>query len=961
MLLSPVAVTAGAVIYVDGDSPGGDGSSWSAAFKYLQDGLAAADAGDEIRVAQGTYVPDQNSVDPDGSGDRRATFQLISGVAIYGGYAGYGEPEPDVRDVRKFETSLSGDLRGNDFAEAVPAQYATERTRAENSYNVVTASGTDGAAVLDGFTITAGQADVYRSGGGMYNKAGDARLVNCTFTRNWAYGSGGAIENRDGSGLVATNCRFIGNAAYPSGGAVENDGGEPVRFINCSFTGNLAFETGGAIYSYRNITLINCTLCGNSAEAGGGISIAYGDATLTNCIFWGNSDEGGTGQSAQIDDFNATIDVNFCCIQGWTGDLGGVGNTGDDPLLADADGADNLFGTIDDNPRLLPDSVCLNAGDNSSVPAGLVSDLDGEPRVADGIVDMGACEGVTQAILLTTEALTIPEGGEGSFGVSLAMAPETSVEIAFMFKSGDADIAIAAGITFVFDSTNYSTARMVNVSAAEDADYLHGTALIVAQGGNLRPMGVTVIEQDNEPTTGIVYVDDDATGSGDGMTWANAYDNLQDALHMALWHPQVWEVRVGQGIYRPDKGRGIEPGDREAAFVLNDGVTIKGGYAGLGAADEDAHDVMLYETILSGDLNSDDDGFVNNGENSRHVVYTKDTGGTAVLDGFTITGGNADGAEYWDSVYGGGILNFDGRPKVIDCKLTCNTAARRGGGMYNREGGPTLIGCTFSNNIAGTDGGGMYNHHQGSIMSNCIIANNFAARNGGGIGGDNLYTGDLIMTNCVLVGNEAGEYGGGMFEYDASELYLTNCVLWDNIAYEGPQMALTSNVEAFIRHCCFQGALLDIFTDERSEAHWGEGNIDADPLFRGASAGDYHLKSRAGRWDPDEGGWTIDEVTSSCIDAGDPNSDWTAELWPHGKRLNMGAFGGTAEASMSESLLGNRADLDNNDSVDFRDFAGLSGSFLEEGRLQAEDLNRDAMVDFVDILEFAKEWLWQGV
>jgi hypothetical protein len=678
---------------------------------------------------------------------------------------------------------------------------------------------------------------------------------------------------------------------------------------------------------------------------------------LTNCILWGNSDEGGTGQSAQIYVSDAMLDVNFCCIQGWTGDLGGVGNTGGNPLFADVDGADNLLGTVDDDSRLLPGSAALNAGHNGAVPANLISDLDGDPRIIDGIVDMGAYEGATQAILLTTESLTIPEGGTDSFGVSLAMAPEASIEVAVMFGSGDADISVAAGATFVFDSTNYTTPHVVSVSAVEDVDYLHGTALILAQSGGLRPVGVTVHEQDNEPTTGIVCADDNSPAGGDGMTWGGAYKSLQDALHMAVRHPQVWEVHAAQGIYRPDEGAGMVRGDRGAAFCLADGVIIKGGYAGLGAPDPDARDVKLYETILSGDLNGDDDGFTNNEENSYHVVHSHGTNETTVLDGFTITAGNADG---WEShrYFGGGMYNLDGSPTVIDCKFTGNATIDRGGGLYNHEGDPTIRGCTFSNNFAGTDGGGIYNHHKGPILSNCIIADNFAVGNGGGIGGDNLYMGDSIMTNCIIVGNEAGDKGGGMYEYDDSELYLTNTILWDNIAYEGPQMAINGHVDVFVRYCCFQGGQFDIFT-ERSEVHWGDGNTDADPLFADASADDYHLKSQAGRWNPIGGSWVNDPHTSPCIDAGDPNSDWTAELWPHGKCVNMGAFGGTPQASMSASSLGNVADVDGSGRVDYTDMKLLAYKWLEQQVLLPEDLNRDAIVNFFDIAELVQEWLWQ--
>ena len=162
MLLLPISVGAGAVIYVDNDSAGGDGATWATAFKYLQDAIAVADVNDEIRVAQGTYVPDQNSVTPEGSGSREATFQLIGGVGIYGGYAGYGGLDPNARDIEAYETILSGDLSGDDIVPSSPEHLPDEPTRSDNCYHVVTGGMSipfGMAAVLDGLTITAGHAD----------------------------------------------------------------------------------------------------------------------------------------------------------------------------------------------------------------------------------------------------------------------------------------------------------------------------------------------------------------------------------------------------------------------------------------------------------------------------------------------------------------------------------------------------------------------------------------------------------------------------------------------------------------------------------------------------------------------------------------------------------------------------------------------------------------------------------
>ncbi len=134
------------VVYVDDSATGAnDGTSWANAYYALQDEVTAAMPGTEIRVAQGTYTPDG------GTGNREATFQFISGLAVYGGYAGSGDPDPDERNFELYETILSGDLNkddGSGFASNI-----------ENSYHVVTGSGTDASTVIDGFIITVDHAN----------------------------------------------------------------------------------------------------------------------------------------------------------------------------------------------------------------------------------------------------------------------------------------------------------------------------------------------------------------------------------------------------------------------------------------------------------------------------------------------------------------------------------------------------------------------------------------------------------------------------------------------------------------------------------------------------------------------------------------------------------------------------------------------------------------------------------
>ncbi|MHC4691843.1 MAG: right-handed parallel beta-helix repeat-containing protein, partial [Planctomycetota bacterium] len=283
-----------APIFVDDDASGAnDGSSWADAYNSLQDGLARADFSVkpvEIRVAQGIYKPASPS--PPGAPplplDRTATFQLINGVTINGGYAGYGEADPNARDIEAYETILSGDLADNDVEMIDPCDLLDELSRGENSYHVVTGSGTDSTAVLDGFTITAGNAKGSGYGGGIYCHSGIPTLTNCTFTRNSAKFFGGGIYYHGSSNPTLINCTFNENSAMSGGGICESTSSLILK--KCLFSGNWAHSGGGMssiIWSMSK--LIQCTFSGNSAYRGGGIRTDESSPMITHWIFSGNS------------------------------------------------------------------------------------------------------------------------------------------------------------------------------------------------------------------------------------------------------------------------------------------------------------------------------------------------------------------------------------------------------------------------------------------------------------------------------------------------------------------------------------------------------------------------------------------------------------------------------------------------------------------------------------------------
>jgi hypothetical protein len=128
-------------------------------------------------------------------------------------------------------------------------------------------------------------------------------------------------------------------------------------------------------------------------------------------------------------------------------------------------------------------------------------------------------------------------------------------------------------------------------------------------------------------------------------------------------------------------------------------------------------------------------------------------------------------------------------------------------------------------------------------------------------------------------------------------------------------------------------------------------------MFTDSERGDFHLRSQHGRWDPQTNEWLYDVSTSNCIDSGDPNIEWTKELWPNGGRVDIGAYGDTAEASMSSSSIGYTGDLNYDYNVDFADFAIFANRWEDEKVLLAEDLNRDGFVGIEDLYLICEDWI----
>lgn len=349
-------------IYVDDDATGANnGTSWVNAYNYLQDGLVDANSAEkpvEIRVAKGTYKPDSGAYQI--HGNREATFQLINEVTLKGGYAGFGEPDPNARNWDLYKSVLSGDLNGDDVEVEDPCDMLlNESNRSDNSPVVVRANYTDATTVLDGFVITGGCfMDMYtmpsNGGAGMHIYQGSPTILNCTFTGNAAYHIGGGLLNRGGSNPTLVNCAFTGNYAG-LGGGIYNNSNMPApgmisenshpTLVSCTFDNNYALKNGGGMYnSASNPTLTDCTFhCnqitgpysgsgrGPHTGGGGGIYNSNSNPELTNCLFSENSAGDGGGICSVADSnvtlTNSTFIGNLASVRG-----GGLSNLEDNNL-----------------------------------------------------------------------------------------------------------------------------------------------------------------------------------------------------------------------------------------------------------------------------------------------------------------------------------------------------------------------------------------------------------------------------------------------------------------------------------------------------------------------------------------------------------------------------------------------------------------------------------------------------
>jgi hypothetical protein len=622
------------VLYVDASrSATGDGSSWATAFTTLREAMLAAlcTTVDSILVASGTYLPSRAQ-----SNALRDTSFIISrgGLKLYGGYPNGGGQRNPAANPTILSGFLSGDVSTN------------------SSYHVLVITGLAAAAdsvVVDGFTIR----------GGYANGSGSKIMNSSAIPRN----SGGGLlinGNSDGNKVAIRNCTIAANYAADAGAGLYINTTSPL-ITNSLIAGNNA-NYGGGIFNGGSASAIfaSITVAGNRAgNTGGAMRNSGSTPSIYNSIFYGNSD-GVSNNNASFSAFNSLI-------QGATSTANNNlnGNTVTPSFINPR--PVNEAPTTAGNYRLLLGSACINTG-NESYLYGATTDLDGNSRMFDDMVDMGAYEFRCEA-------------------------PKN------------------------------------------------------------------------------LYVDASRTVSGNGESWASAYKTLAEAMATALCG-NVQAIHVARGTYYPNGQQNST--NRDSAFtILRGGLKLLGGYPTGGGY----RNFGLNPTILSANIGNS----AISTDNSYHVLVIAGltaNADTVVVDGFTITGGYANGS---------GTKNYNGNNIV---KNGAGGLAIWGNGNGNKL---SIRNCTISGNFAAENGGGLNINASAPLVANCLVAGNHANYGGGILNGGNSST---VFANCTLAGNRRGSGGeGGAMRNSAS-----NPIFYNSIIYGNQSGISNSNGGNFIAH-----------------------------------------------------------------------------------------------------------------------------------------------------------------
>ena len=946
-------------LYVDHTATGSEtGHSWDDAFTTLDDALARASIFPsdvfDVWVARGTYTP--TGFVP----ARTDTFDLPPNVRLYGGFIG-SETALSLRNVKANPTELSGDLSGND----IPLTLSTGRT--DNAYHVLTSDGNTADTLLDGFTIRGGHADGASTngyggglfipsgaltvrnctfidneglrGGGMYTQNASTSIRTCMFTRNEAQTGAGIrlssgstaiiydsvfldnVGTSNGGAVYCTgstndffNCRFLGNTS-PYGGAVYEISNANVDYMNCVFTGNHATTRGGAIRNNGAVaSMFHSTFAGNTCQGlGGGVHSLNGTIGGICCIFWNNTDSSGSLSDAQMTIDGSGYLFGNCTVQGG---FSGLSMSSADPLFVNADGWDDVYGTLDDNVRPNHGSPVIDAGipvgvadapdadDDSNTTESFMYDLAGASRSAGAHPDHGAYEYSTSnppVIFVRSDQNGLRDGLSWLLAYQLL---ETAVNRAGTVST-PVEIWVKQGTYIPSHRSNGAVAR------SETFDIPSGTTIVGGFAGSESTSNAI------DPAAHPVILSGDLNENG--ATSDNAFH-----------------------VVRTDGAEG--------ATVF--GVTIRDGNAN--GLSDDRYGGGIYS--IDSDLTVYD-SIIENNHASLYGggVYARAARVTLISSIFKDNdAGSLAGAAY--------LLQTDALFDRVD--FLSNTATAAAGAVRVNSSLATLLDARFLGNTAGTYGGAIAAHSSAatSIM-NSLIAGNEATSYAGAIQASGSTA--LSLLNTTVAHNHAGGTVGGVSLASSVSGQVVNSILARNSTdstsgTENAQM-VTNGAALVVDYSLVEGW---------SGTLAGVGSFAGTPAFADAAGPDTAYGTPDDDYRPGPGSDAIDAGDSTAVpawlttdlagaarvmdavnyaDTGLPDAS--------GDVVDAGAY--EAATAMAPPPAGCAGDIDGDGDTDVFDFAIFAPNFTRTDLtpFTSGDLDGDGDCDVFDFAILAPDFM----
>ena len=608
-------------------------TSWATAATNIQDAVNYASSGDTVLVTNGVYQYGGNSV---GGSNRVWTFNPILLQSVNG---------PAVTVIKGYQ--MPGTTNG---AYAVRCVYLNN------------------GATLSGFTLTNGATPNFDYGGGVKCAGTTATVTNCVIINNAAYdGGGGAYMG------TLINCSLIGNSVSPAN--IGSGGGASQSIlINCLLEHNFAgYISGGAV----NSTLINCTVVSNVAAAYSG---SVWGCTLNNCIVYYNFSYYTNADS------NSGYSFSNCCVSFPLTGISGANNFTNPPLFANPAAGDYHLNAA---------SPCINAGNNSFVTN--ATDLDGNPRIVGGIVDLGAYE-FQSPVRYVNVSNTAPVSPFTNW-VTAATNIQDAIDAA---DSGDF-IVVSNGAYQTGGRVVYGAAtNRVMVDKAVTVQSVNGATVTVITG--IQPPRIG-----SGPYARCVYLTNGATLIGFTLTNGGTVTEIPGHTILEL---------NGGGVWCEGSGAVIS----NCVFTGNSATRFGGG----------AFQGTLFNCILTNNSAAYGGGACSN-----------------MLVGCTLTKNSASGQNLQGfSAVGGGAIYCT----LSNCVVTGNAASPGGGGGLSFG---VAYNCVISNNTTFSNGAGACSN----ILYNCVLERNVAQGAGGGTFYCSAIN-CTIVSNTAVSGDGGGMYGG---------------------------------------------------------------------------------------------------------------------------------------------------------------------------------------------------------